>query len=409
MSLKAALEAYRHGQYEKARKLVTKITQNEPDNENAWGLLLLLTENEQERLRIAKRLQQINPQNPTALNTLRNLGQLDRKSEELIYEMLWDCVYCGTKQLLGKTHRFCPHCGAAQEANKRYFPDDSQKVAVQNHQYFGADRLCPACGTANSAQADFCQQCGSPLEASNIVKTQAEQRRSHDSDQFVSENANSDKITKTKNRWPTLILAIITVFILGLFTFIFWTKEATAILTEHEWQRIIKVEHFAPESDKSWCDQLPREAYDINRQSEVRSYRQVPDGETCDTRRIDRGDGTFVEREECTPIYRKEPVYDMRCYFKIDRWQLARTIEASAMDKKPYWPKVKLKKEGSCLGCERLGSREEDYWLHFQLENEKLEPFRCEFDLPEWQKATVKSHWQLKVGAIMGEVRCDSL
>ncbi|OUD14646.1 hypothetical protein TPSD3_07130 [Thioflexithrix psekupsensis] len=323
--------------------------------------------------------------------------------------MLWNCDYCGTTQLLGKTHRFCPHCGAPQDANKRYFPDDSQKVAVQDHQYFGADRLCTACGTANSAQADFCQQCGSPLEADRIVKAQAEQVRSHDSDQFISQDAPAAASPKATRRWPTLLLAIIAVVILGLFTFIFWTKEATAVLTGHEWQRAIKVEHFAPQSDKAWCDQLPKDAYNINRQSEVRSHRQVPDGETCDTRRIDRGDGTFVEREECTPIYRKEPVYDMRCYFKVDRWQLARTMEASAMDKKPHWPKAELKKEGSCLGCERLGSREENYWLHFQLENAKSEPFRCAFDLPEWQKALVKSHWQLKVGAIMGEARCDSL
>jgi hypothetical protein len=32
------------------------------------------------------------------------------------YEMLWDCRYCGTKKLLGKTHRQGPECGGEQHA-----------------------------------------------------------------------------------------------------------------------------------------------------------------------------------------------------------------------------------------------------------------------------------------------------
>jgi len=35
---------------------------------------------------------------------------------EKTYEMLWDCRYCGTKKLLGKTHRHCLECGGAKDA-----------------------------------------------------------------------------------------------------------------------------------------------------------------------------------------------------------------------------------------------------------------------------------------------------
>ena len=31
--------------------------------------------------------------------------------DEPVYEMLWDCGYCGHKKLLGLTHRFCANCG----------------------------------------------------------------------------------------------------------------------------------------------------------------------------------------------------------------------------------------------------------------------------------------------------------
>ena len=49
------------------------------------------------------------------------------------YEMFWDCPYCGTAELLGKTHRHCPACGAAQDAEARYFPPEDRKVAVEDH------------------------------------------------------------------------------------------------------------------------------------------------------------------------------------------------------------------------------------------------------------------------------------
>ena len=32
--------------------------------------------------------------------------------DERVYEMLWDCAFCGTQKLLGLQHRHCPSCGA---------------------------------------------------------------------------------------------------------------------------------------------------------------------------------------------------------------------------------------------------------------------------------------------------------
>ena len=55
--------------------------------------------------------------------------------EETHYEMLWDCEYCGTDKLLGVSQKFCPNCGSAQNAEKRYFPKDDEKVAVADHDH----------------------------------------------------------------------------------------------------------------------------------------------------------------------------------------------------------------------------------------------------------------------------------
>ena len=86
-----------------------------------------------------------------------------------VYEMLWNCEFCGAEKLLGKTHRFCPSCGAAQNPDWRYFPSDAEKVAVHDHVYHGVDKVCPACGTAQSANAEHCGRCGSPLEGAEQV------------------------------------------------------------------------------------------------------------------------------------------------------------------------------------------------------------------------------------------------
>ena len=84
--------------------------------------------------------------------------------EEGTFQMLWDCQYCGSEKLLGVTHRFCPHCGAAQNPDTRYFPTAGEEVALHDHVYVGVDVLCPACEAPNSAAADFCGNCSASLE-----------------------------------------------------------------------------------------------------------------------------------------------------------------------------------------------------------------------------------------------------
>ncbi|MDB4933727.1 MAG: hypothetical protein JWP87_699 [Labilithrix sp.] len=38
---------------------------------------------------------------------------------EAVYEMFWDCKYCGQKKLLGLTHRFCAGCGKGRSVSSR--------------------------------------------------------------------------------------------------------------------------------------------------------------------------------------------------------------------------------------------------------------------------------------------------
>src|SRR5437762_10126400 len=80
---------------------------------------------------------------------------------EQVYQMLWDCRFCGTTKLLGVEHRHCPNCGAAQDPAWRYFPsnEDLKVVKDPKYQYAGVDKICPFCGQPNSAAANFCKDC----------------------------------------------------------------------------------------------------------------------------------------------------------------------------------------------------------------------------------------------------------
>ena len=52
------------------------------------------------------------------------------ESTEGVYEMFWDCAFCGTTALLGVTNRHCPNCGAPQDETRRYFPPPGKEVVA---------------------------------------------------------------------------------------------------------------------------------------------------------------------------------------------------------------------------------------------------------------------------------------
>src|SRR5512145_489644 len=88
------------------------------------------------------------------------------------YEMLWDCRFCGTKQLLGVTHRHCPNCGAAQDPAWRYFPAEKDMVPIEKMPYVGVDKICLACKQPNSSNSTYCSECGADLATGQVVQTQ---------------------------------------------------------------------------------------------------------------------------------------------------------------------------------------------------------------------------------------------
>ncbi len=335
---------------------------------------------------------------------------------EATYEMFWDCKYCGQKKLLGLTHRFCAGCGAPQDPNARYFPPDNEKVAVKDHPLVGADLACPACKQPMARAAACCTNCGSPIDKGAEVARKA--------DVVVPDPGNAPFGTTPmgmagtpaaapKKGFPTLLVVLGGIGILvvvGILVAIFWKREGSFEVTGHAWERNIAIERFEPVTRSDWCDQRPAGAREISRSKAQRGTKQVPDGETCQTRKKDNGNGTFKEVRECKPKFKSEPVMDDKCQFEVTEWHTSRTLSEKGSSPKdpPKWPAVSIARPGTCLGCEREGARTEKYTVMF-LDPKSKKDGSC--DLPEsrWASFTKGSKWKGTIRVLTGGIDCDAL
>ncbi|MFO0598183.1 MAG: zf-TFIIB domain-containing protein [Myxococcaceae bacterium] len=318
-----------------------------------------------------------------------------------VFEMFWDCAYCDAKALLGKSNRFCPSCGAQQDATKRYFPPPGKEVAA-NTQYDGADWACNACQTPNGAKANNCRNCGSPKDGAAEVARVADKSS-------AAPKPNQVKPAQGKSKWPYIIGGVVVLAIAFCLVAMFWTKDVAMTVTAHSWDRTIDIEELRAVSDSSWCDSTPNDAYSVSRRREQRSTKQIPDGETCTTRNVDRGDGTFERREECKTKYRSEPVYDDKCYYTVDRWKVSRSAKAAGagVDPAPAWPKFTLSRTGNSLGCEREGGHHENYTLSLKGADGKT--YTCTQNQTRWQSLADGYKKVIPVGVITGHPECDKL
>ncbi|MGB7341661.1 MAG: zinc ribbon domain-containing protein [Phototrophicaceae bacterium] len=360
-------------------------------------------------------------------------------SDSNVYEMLWDCQFCGTKGNLGLSHRFCPNCGAPQNPDSRYFPSDAEKVAVHNHEYVGVDVVCPACSELNSAAAEFCGQCGSALTEGARAKlldpewrdAQAQFQSSGSRDlakeklasQLQGTSASLNPTEKKKRSSggigikQLIILGILAIIAIGAFSAFNAKKEVTVTVVDHEWERSVVIQEYDNFRESSWRDSRPSgdnvSLVAGSCQRQQRSTNRVADGQTCRTVRSDNGDGTFSERQECTTNYREEPVYDDMCTWTGSRWEQTGTEDTTGdFSIAPYWAGSSLACEGQQLvGCERapLNLRQETYTVIYENQDDGTE-YRCNYSQGEWATIPDGSTWTGQARALIsGSLLCDSL
>jgi hypothetical protein len=322
-----------------------------------------------------------------------------------VFEMLWDCEHCDTKNLLGKTNRYCPVCGSPQDPKRRRFPEPGQETAA-NTEFDGADKACPACSTPNGAKAVHCRHCGSPMEGAGQVKRLADQVDGRSVDQPPTPAAAPPPAKK--KLWPYVAGAAVVMMCGFCGVMAMWKKPSKATVAAHTWERVIDVEKYGPVSESGWCDSMPSGAYDVSKSRKQRSTNKVPDGETCSTRNIDRGDGTFERKQECKPKYKEEPVYDDHCAFKVDKWAKSRSVTAKGtLREPPAWPSLAGLRGGVGVGAEREGAHHETYTVKFT--GPKGEDWSCDYGEGQWQSLKEGTTLDVQVRVIGGGLDCGSV
>ena len=345
-------------------------------------------------------------QTGSGLELARPVSRVVRQPQPLeeVFEMLWDCSSCGTRGLLGISHRHCPHCGAPQDQSTRYFPPEGHDTLVTGAWvYQGVDKVCPGCTTPNGGAADFCKNCGTPLDGTP--------RLVRERDGVVGGPAPTPPLPAHWSRpsRPQRIGAVVLVVVaVAIVIAVVWKKDVTVQVTGHSWSRVIGIERFEPRSESEWCSGMPHDAYSISRSREVRSHRQIADGETCTTKRESRGDGSYVKKKSCSPTYRSEPVYDDKCRYRVDRWGEVRSVNAAgnSVNDTLQWPTVPRLNTGTCIGCEREGSHRESYVVHLRGPSDV---YHCGYGEGRWRAVADGAVLPMKVRVVTGGADCDTL
>ena len=269
----------------------------------------------------------------------------------------------------------------AAEPEKRYFPSPERQQKIEGHIYEGADRHCPACNAPMGAKASHCTQCGSPLDGGKEVRGLVEPQ----------------PVKKKRRRiWPFIVAGVLVVGF-AIWFFAIRKREETMTVTGHRWARKIAIEEFREVSESAWRDQVPADASPPMCVRRERSTKQIPDGETCHTERVDKKDGTFEQVKKCKPKYRSAPVDDDWCTYTVRRWQKIDELKTAGTGTSPAWPDAP-----AATSTKRPGARSETLTLDFGGQ-------RCEVADAVWRKHADGARVKLEVRASTGTIDCDSL
>ena len=187
------------------------------------------------------------------------------------------------------------------------------------------------------------------------------------------------------------------------------TKDAAIQVQSHSWEQKISVQEYARVTEKAWKDKVPFKAESVSCREKERSTKKIADGEDCKTVKKDKGDGSFVEKEECTTRYKEIPVMDQYCTYKIEKWKEIRPLVSSGNDLQPYPPKETIK---TCtttrLGCQKKGGKTDTYTVHFHDTTETKKVYVCDFTEDIWKTYKPGIQYDAKV-SLLGSLDCDSL
>ncbi len=320
----------------------------------------------------------------------------------------WDCEHCGTKGIDGLVD-ICPSCGSGKGKNVRYYMKSVEEVSDQELEAAGISKeendgkhvewICAYCGSLNNYRDTVCVHCGADREEKEqdyggdtaqtmyrkekdgTLHAAAVQKPVREETYVTTEDVKEPAKPSSGGmmRWLLPLVAI-----LGILAFLLWPHTTAEAISGFLWQRTVTVEELQTFSESGWS--APANARVTSARNELYGYRDVLDHYRTvyvdRTRQVidhydtsyeytDNGNGTFSEHEVRTPVYRtetytepvqepvyrKEPIYQTKYYYDIDRWVAVRQYETKGSDHDPYWSREYTLKDN-----QRDISREEVYY-----------------------------------------------
>lgn len=295
--------------------------------------------------------------------------RIGKPSRTAIVEGKWTCKSCGNNNLPG-SQSVCPNCGNPRDEQDDITPPDPESPEITDPERLkeakaGPEWNCEHCGKANSPLKEVCRHCGakkgtSPQRKKRWGKTQPDTPPPQPDRSSVTRQHRTDFK-------PFLLIfggvaALVTV-IAALYFFVFQTKEHSATVVGHKWERSIPLEELHTYSEEGWS--LPSGArllYTEQRANGSRTYQigtrteyqdvqvEVQVGEEPCGQPRDLGNGNF-EQDYCpvfetknerqpveVPVYATEVIYATYYFYEVDRWEVIHTYRSSGTDTSPYWP-----------------------------------------------------------------------
>jgi hypothetical protein len=353
------------------------------------------------------------------------------RSGEQVFQMLWDCRFCGTTKLLGLDHRHCPNCGAAQDPEWRYFPSNEDMVFVTNPKYSGVDKVCPFCQQPNSADAKFCRECGGDLSGGKEAIVRRSMSTGFEGAEGIRDDVVKKKFEadlapalaqKKASGLPigkiALVAAVLLVIacIAGFFALSNSTYGASLTVVDKRWERVVTIEQLRAVTGDGWRNQVPSGAYNMSCSPRQRAYTES-ERYVCGFEMVDRGDGSGTRRDKyCTrnkTTYRTEDY----CSYAVNQWVFDQKLPISGGPNEPLiWPSYNLN-TGSSVGSQRE-KREEVLIVVFKvtgsdgktytLDNLRGSPQVSPQELATWESFRVGQQYNVSINRLE-QVQWDSL
>lgn len=305
-------------------------------------------------------------------------------------EGYWICPNCSAK--CRGSEQGCSACGAIRGENVEFFCDDDAPAITDEEELekakAGPDWICQFCGNTSPSASPKCTGCGSYREDGKKRKV-------------IEEKIEADKAKDTEEtKEPPKPLpmgckigcSIFAIFMLILMAFSCQQKAGQLEVLSASWQRSIEREQYQTVRESAWKNEVPSGAREISRSREIRKYNEIPDGfeevnETYTEQvktgekkvkdgKVNLGNGRFKIKYKTVPIYkdvtktrrvkrqkyRKEPVYDQKITYEVEKWKPIEKVTASGVDNEPYWPETKAAKSTPPkVGDIREGTRKEEF------------------------------------------------